>query len=347
MSELSRIAWNSARHSTADIKRIQFAIGADPDGLWGPATQTGVEHWQLAHGLSPDGKVGAKTLEAMLADDGTPAKEQWIELTDAEIDGIMEATISVESAGRANPYAAANRNAEYEGWFDKPKRDGNGKKLRPAERADQPNHKPHKASKYGPAPSMIGLSHGPIQTTQDGGALGKVMAYWFDDAPNEYAETMTPDAAELLEVLTLPGKSGLRQGILRGPRVQTVEGADLWKSPWIERFAAAAEMPGYQRAQRRVMREDYFDPAIEICKKYGHSSQGALAVAFDCCVQYGAGGARSRFKQAGIGASILEVLDVLEKRGGSRARARREEILEHADIWVHYEDLVMCAEESP
>ena len=103
------------------------------------------------------------------------------------------------------------------------------------------------------------------------------------------------------------------------------------------------KMELFRRAQRTIARREYFESAIEICKDYEHSSQGALAVAFDCCVQYGGGGARKRFKKAGKGASILKVLQVIEDMGDSRARQRREEILAHCDTWVHYEDLVMCA----
>ena len=342
MSERSLIAWNKARHSTTDIMRIQTALGADPDGIWGPATQTAVEQWQHDHGLDADGKVGPKTMAAMLADADTEAAQEWRDLTDEEIDGIIEHTIAVEAAGKSNPYAAANRNAEYEGWFDRPKRDAEGRKLKPSERAKQPGHKPHRASKYGPTPTMIGLSHGPIQTTEDGGSLGKVLQHWHDDEPDVFVDHWGPLWGRMLRVVTAPGTSGFRQGILRGPRVQKVGGSDLWESPWLDRFDAAAECEGYRRAQRRVMREDYMAPAIKICKDYGHSSQGTLAVAFDCAVQYGGGGARSRFKKAGKDASVFDVLDVIEARGGKRAVERRIEILAECDAFVFYSDLVMC-----
>ncbi len=338
---MSRIAWNKQRHSTDTIKQIQSAVDAEPDGVWGSATQHAVEQWQLDHGLEPDGKVGPRTLEAMLADDGTPISQEWRPLDDEEVDKIIAGTIAVESAGRSNPYAAANLNAEYEGWFDRPKRDENNKRLKPHERALRDDHEPHKASKYGKTPSMIGLSHGPIQTTQDGGALGKVLRYWFDEEPEVFAAVFGEAHKKMLLTVTTEGKSGFSQDKLRGPRVKPIEGADLWQSPWVQRFADAAEKLGYQRAQRRVMREDYFEPAIKICKEYEHSSQGALAVAFDCCVQYGPGGARRRFKRAGKNASILAVLKVLEE-GGTRARQRREEILGHCEPFVHYEDLVTC-----
>lgn len=341
MSERSLIAWNNARHSIVDVLRIQTAIGAGTDGRWGPATQKAVEQWQAANGLAASGKVDDATMTAMMAV-VRPTAEEWRALTDAEIDGIIEHTITVEAAGKSNPYAAANRNAEWNGWFDRPKRDAEGRKLKPAERAKQPGHKPHKASRYGPTPSMIGLSHGPIQTTQDGGALGKVMRYWFEDEPDRLNDIFDGQAFEVVTMLTHEGRSGFRQSILRGPRVQPVGGHDLWSSHWMPCWNAAADELAYQRAQRRVMREDYMAPAIKICKDYGHASQGTLAVAFDCAVQYGGGGARSRFKQAGEGAAVFDVLDVIEKRGGKRAVERRIEILAECEPFVFYSDLAMC-----
>jgi hypothetical protein len=49
----------------AEIERIQAAVGATPDGSWGPQTVQKVAAWQAARGLSVDGKVGPRTLESI------------------------------------------------------------------------------------------------------------------------------------------------------------------------------------------------------------------------------------------------------------------------------------------
>lgn len=49
----------------AVVKQIQKAVGAYPDGVWGPVTTECVKRWQKAHGLSPDGLAGPKTLALM------------------------------------------------------------------------------------------------------------------------------------------------------------------------------------------------------------------------------------------------------------------------------------------
>lgn len=336
---MSAVDWNRARHNEADTVLIQKAVGALPDGHWGPATVHAVEEWQAAHGLVEDGKVGSKTLAAMMAELDA-VKEEWRELTDEEVDKIIERTVEIESAGAGDPYAALNLDAEYEGWFDRPRRDPSGNRLKPAQRAEQPNHKPHVASKYGPHGGIhIGISVGIIQFTLDGGSLGRVLKRAFEIDPEGFRRLIGSDTDELLEVSNRPGSSGLRSKKTRGPRVHPVGGVDLWKGAWPSRFKELAKLPAFRKAQRLEARSGYFDPAIKIVKDYGLSGQGDLAVAFDMCVQYGAGGARKYFKKA---RPVTKIQDVVSKIGSARGRARREEILVKSDIWVHYEDLAGC-----
>ena len=47
------------------VKLVQAAIGANPDGNFGPVTRTQVVKWQKAKGLTADGVVGPSTWAAM------------------------------------------------------------------------------------------------------------------------------------------------------------------------------------------------------------------------------------------------------------------------------------------
>jgi hypothetical protein len=47
------------------VKLVQAAVGARPDGNFGPVTRTLVQKWQRARGLKSDGVVGPVTWRAM------------------------------------------------------------------------------------------------------------------------------------------------------------------------------------------------------------------------------------------------------------------------------------------
>jgi peptidoglycan hydrolase-like protein with peptidoglycan-binding domain len=50
------------------LQKALAALGLDvgqPDGSFGPATKTAVAAFQTAHGLTPDGIVGATTAKAL------------------------------------------------------------------------------------------------------------------------------------------------------------------------------------------------------------------------------------------------------------------------------------------
>lgn len=49
-----------------DVKVVQEAVGATPDGIFGPKTKAAVIAYQSAHGLVPDGIVGPKTWTMIL-----------------------------------------------------------------------------------------------------------------------------------------------------------------------------------------------------------------------------------------------------------------------------------------
>jgi putative chitinase len=49
-----------------NVKRLQAELGLEPDGVFGPGTESAVKKWQAANGLAADGIVGPKTLAKLL-----------------------------------------------------------------------------------------------------------------------------------------------------------------------------------------------------------------------------------------------------------------------------------------
>ncbi len=47
------------------VKKMQEVLGVDADGDFGPGTERAVKAWQSENGLTPDGIVGPKTMQAM------------------------------------------------------------------------------------------------------------------------------------------------------------------------------------------------------------------------------------------------------------------------------------------
>lgn len=360
------IKYNKRAHKRDSTVVIQRIVGADPDGIWGPQTVLEVMEWQKAHGLEVDGKVGPNTWRLLVQN----VEVEERPLTVQEIDEIIEHTIKIESNGADNPYAASNLDAEYLGWFDRPKRDENGKFLRPSERAKRADHRPHWASKYrDDSPGThIGRSEGFIQFTQLGGALGKVLHRFWDythssSYPEHHGdfEEIFPHHDELLRVVggrrgTSQPRKGLGPG-KRSLRCLPVGGHDIWKAYWEKFFEKAADHPLYQKAQRDIAAVDYFTKGVELCIYYGFSTQAELAVAFDACVQHGSGGSpqswEKRFREDGDEprkGAIARFWRAHKKHGDAMTiqhvmaefgalEKRRLKVYTHADPWVNYTNL--------
>lgn len=49
-----------------EVRKVQFAVGVEPDGWFGQLTELAVIAWQGNNGLTPDGIVGPKTYKAMI-----------------------------------------------------------------------------------------------------------------------------------------------------------------------------------------------------------------------------------------------------------------------------------------
>lgn len=50
------------------VKAIQYIVGVEADGKFGPKTESAVKAWQAEHNLEADGKVGSKTIAKMISE---------------------------------------------------------------------------------------------------------------------------------------------------------------------------------------------------------------------------------------------------------------------------------------
>lgn len=324
---------NRQAYPAATIRLIEGAIGRPQDGAWSTEDVQAVADWQANAGFAAgdiDGKVGSGTLGQMART--FPRVDRALDAAQRKI--IMEYTISFEG-GRANPYAAQNRDGEYRGLFDKPKRDAQGRPVPVAQRTDR-----NWASRYNPGGGThIGLSFGAWQGTQRGGTLGRMLQRMAskDRALFDQVFGGSTAAAALLRVTTA-GRRDMGHG--RNERTQPVDGADLWEAPWTARFTASATHEAFREAQREIADEQYLRDALETALHYGFTDQAAIAVLFDISIQFGVGGMRTRVRRAlgRAGRQTARAGDIERVIGALPAdhRARRRRILGRAESWVHY-----------
>lgn len=229
---------------------------------------------------------------------------------DKLIKKVFYQTASHESAyggiGYDKMYATMNKDMEFEGTFDKPKKDKDGNKIPPEKRKNYPGYDPNGYSKYGPNPGHVGLSWGFVQFTQSGGTLGKLLKRMNERYPALFAKVFGECANELLATTliaddtyyTVADPSSPTKKARRRKRTMPVCGVDIWKSPWTERFALAGKMPEFQAVQWEMAIELYFMPGMKkSAKPLGIKTEKGLAIVFDRSVQLGATGAYNWFKQ--------------------------------------------------
>ena len=130
-----------------------------------------------------------------------------------------------------------------------------------------------------------GLEWGFVLASQRSGALGRVLEACQRRDPTRFRETFGPASAELL---------GVTSAATPDERLRPVEGALLWQEPWVSRFRAAGEVSAFRAAQNEVAIEGSLDPHLPLARAIGFTSDRALAMLFDRCVQMG-NGAGPRF----------------------------------------------------
>lgn len=181
---------------------------------------------------------------------------------------VIETIAKFESGGGKNPYKAINADTEFASlkWHD----------------AYQKYH--------------VGLSYGLVQFTQDGGSLGKLLKMMRDRDKDAFVRIFGGGdaklAQKLIDVTNASGASSSEVKGGRSARVQPVDGADLWVTPWRERFEAAGDHVPFQSAQNELASSEYLDPILRFCQWLGLDTDRAVAMVYDRSVQMGVGGAK-------------------------------------------------------
>lgn len=225
------------------------------------ATPTDVANKQAELGITADGMFGPGTLAAVRMD---------VMLSSNVMDKPDFSKVAAFVSKFEGNYWSMNLDGEFRGLFDR-------------------GDKKHWASgKY-----HIGLSFGYIQFTQDGGALGELLSLMRKRNPKKFADIFGQHSDELVRITNLP-KGETVDG--RSRRVQKIGGADLWESPWKERFSKAGRDSEFQECQRDLAISNYMIPALATCRELGIRSERGLAFAFDRSVHFGTTGAKNSFK---------------------------------------------------
>ena len=124
-----------------------------------------------------------------------------------------------------------------------------------------------------------GLSFGIIQWAQIVGNLGKLLTAMQQADPATFAATFGPHWQELLAVTNAPA---------RGARMAPVDGAVLWKEPWVSRFRQAGQTPVFIQVQNRVAAQGHhWQGAVEAARDLGIATERSLALLYDTSVQQG------------------------------------------------------------
>lgn len=286
-------------HTT--VRRIQRVIGEAQDGKWGSLSIQALAAYQHANKMLPSGILDASTLALLRADPAWDADPIHITVLDAKAQNdVVEYTKTFEAARGAPEvvYGSCNRDGEYEGLFDAPRRDSLGRAIPPSQRKQHAGFKPHSASQYGPTGGWhVGLSYGAWQAAQEFGTLGEQLLL-FRHRDAALFDRIMGGTASAKAVLLMTNASGNRVG-KRSPRVQPLDGADLWQEPWLGRFRELAHHEVFRQAQRDVIISQYLVPACEVAAEHRLLDQGSLAVLFDISIQHGVGG-MNRYVRAAI-----------------------------------------------
>jgi hypothetical protein len=345
------------------VRRLQRDLEVGADGRWGPITCAALAAWQGDRGLTTDGKAGPATRRALA--------EHWATTATLTRQAMLELAAPTRGHESGGDPGAVNRDAEWLGHVDAPRRHPEtGEFLQPVERAayrasltaeerKARNLDAHWASQWNDAGQPregvhIGLSLGPQQVTQDGGALGDWLEVLWRDHEALVREHLGEHAASIVRMTNRGG--GARKVVpgqgagKRSPRVRQVAGADLWESPHVERLQSLARTPEGDAAHDTVLIEKYILPIVDDAEAVGLMDGGSLAVLIDLAVQFGPGNrdrsrgavmfldrAVARARGEGRAVDIEDLWwSIRQHKRGAHHVARRRPIYNASPFWVTY-----------
>lgn len=124
-----------------------------------------------------------------------------------------------------------------------------------------------------------GLSFGILQWSQRSGSLGHLLAAMYGRDPGAVATCLGEHAPAVIDAC-LAGELG------------AIDGAVLWKEPWLSRFGTLGQDRGLQGVQLDLAaRGTHMAGGVDVARVLGVSTERALAVAFDRSVNQGPSGA--------------------------------------------------------
>lgn len=127
-----------------------------------------------------------------------------------------------------------------------------------------------------------GLSVGILQWAQAPGGLGILLQAQYKADPARFAVVYGPAWRELLVKTAEAGS------------LAPVNGAVLWKEPWVSIFRAAGNDPVFQRVQDQVATTgDHMKGALQVAQMLGVKTERSMALFYDTAVQQGPGGAKA------------------------------------------------------
>lgn len=138
----------------------------------------------------------------------------------------------------------------------------------------------------------LGLSFGIALFNQERGDLGKLLDGWHERDAAKFTEVFGKDAEALLRVTKAVGPSSAESPNGKSPRLQPVNGADLWQEPWLSRFREAGSYKPFQAVQNKLAAELYLDPMLHFAHWVGLKTERGLAILMDRAAELGVGPAQ-------------------------------------------------------
>jgi len=336
------------------VKKLQHALNEKgyeagvEDGIFGKGTKAAVVDYQRDEDLTIDGIVGPETIKELGLDQRPEDPNTLVEVHELTNEEKLH-MIDAMSVFEGN-FWTCNKDGEYQGWFDAPRKTLEGKKLHPRDRRSyaEANGLKWKAlswSQYTDNPGHVGLSWGFVQFTQDGGNLGVLLKRIRAKHPALFDEVFGSHAKELVRVTCLRGAKVVTPDGRRSPRVHPIGGKDLWEQPWVGRFVKAGKIPEFQTVQMEQAVALYFNAMLKkTAIPFGFKSQKALTILVDRSIQLGPTGCKNLIKRHIKGKenwSEPDFFDYLYKKVRSRGWSHRLKKLIASDelSWYRIYDL--------